>query len=869
MEYLKRLLFVYLAICLSGSNMLFSQGTAVCKNIFDGGVELAPSATIPKINDISILADADTGSTATDRSGKLLSLNTEAEDEGPVGYPKPVVFRQDTPDALEADKELIRMVVSDHHIWVRKYGHEAFAEQFPGKSVLVHQGDEFMAGNGYSPKQMMQDRGLLNGDMTERWIQIRGGYREVVSEDFFPFPDFLGYWVYEAGVNASAAIADQQRVTVVVADPARFEPRIVNNPMRARLRDLTGDDKVPRIVLICPRDGEGELDWLHAELGEVISTHNSSGTIVVRRFNTGKGFPSIPAGAYIAAHVPTWDNIKPWVYDNLPESHPFHFPVWQFFWPNFSPLCPVDPRNGLNAAQWFARHYIEKKKTYYPHSGGYALDVSSSTHFPFTRHSDVTDLNNDGIVDKGFIDGVSWWALGMHDFVYYMREGVEGVFEGMGDDLLVAWDATDNDDQRLFHLINGAEFEHTMIHGVGWGPMQHLFSSNLDRLLLWGERAREPNITFISNKYPDEAYHGGTLEELLASQQARPNQSLQYMRLDLASACMTTGYFHSSAGRGNPSTLNLPSPRLQTYDEYYCGAADNYNWLGQPLGAPVRYLDHLGAVLYAYTDATPLPQIIRNDLQWNASAERMGSAGFRLTTESTGAYVSHEQSFTLGARLPLGEGIDLVKMEEYTVSFNVRGSSPYGHIDERFRPIPNNISMRFRVNDQFYSTDSPNNYKSKGYYQECLVFEEDRKVHLTLQAPESGKGVLEICISEVPGTVEITNLEIRRGCGDVLYREFENGLAVLNGSSTSSVELPMSTIFQGQGFRRIEGTQDPQHNNGQLVGNSLMIPARDGYLLVRETTSTSSIDVDKTTSTGNVSLYPNPAVTMMHVGTQH
>jgi hypothetical protein len=63
-------------------------------------------------------------------------------------------------------------------------------------------------------------------------------------------------------------------------------------------------------------------------------------------------------------------------------------------------------------------------------------------------------------------------------------------------------------------------------------------------LLLWGERAQALNTAFISNKYPDEAYHGGPMEDLLAGQQARPNQSLQYIRLDLTSACMTTGCFH-------------------------------------------------------------------------------------------------------------------------------------------------------------------------------------------------------------------------------------------------------------------------------------------------------------------------------------
>ncbi len=794
-------------------------------------------------------------------------------DNLPAGYPKQVSFRQESPAMLEADEENIQMVVSDHNVWTRQFGHEAFAHQFPMKPVLVHVGGDFISANAYSPKQMMLDRGLFNGDMTDRWIQVRRGFEEVLREDFVPMPDFLGYWVYEAGLNATEVIEAGQTAVIRISDPERYAPRVITpNSERARLRDLTGDDKVPRIVLICPRDEHGVLNWPQAELGQVVSTHINSGTIVVRRFDAGNDFPAIPAGAYIATSAPIWDRIITWGQTNLPEEHPFHYPVWQFFMPNFTPLCPVDPSTGLNAAQWFARHFNERKKKYYPNSGGFALDVTTDTHFPKPHHVTLADIDNDGVVDQGFIDGLSWWALGMHDFVFYMREGVEGIFDGLGDELLVTWDATDNNDQRLFHLLNGAEFEHTMIHGIGWGPMQHKYSSNLDRLLLWGERAQEPNITFISNKYPDEAYHGGTVQDLMAAQQNRPSYALQYKRLDLASACMATGYFHSTAGRGNPSILNdypgkreqttlYGAPLLQKYDEFHCGSENINSWLGQPLGPPVRYRDHLGPVLYAFSDATTLPVIITNDSQWWAlPPERTGNDGFRLTTEQTGAYTSSVQSFTLNARLP-SESLNLEEMEEYAVSFNIRGSSPYAHVDPRYQPIPKNISVRFRVDDRVFNDQSPSYYRAKGYYQECMVFEESRQVHLTIQAPATGKGVLEICISEVPGTIEITNLEIRKGCADVLYREFENGLVILNGSRTSPVDLHLSAIYPDQTFRRINGTQDIQHNDGQLAGNSIIIPASDAFLLLKDSFLQHIADPEHT---GDLLLFPNPGTTFMH-----
>ncbi len=761
-----------------------------------------------------------------------------------AGYPLQVSFRQESPGMLEADQGKIEMVVSDHHVNMRKYGHEAFAEQYPMKPVLIHVGGDFISANAYSPRQMVQDRGLYEGEVKDMYIAFRQGYEELLKEDFLPMPDFLGYWVYEAGVDALDEIPAGQYVTIRVPSTKGFEPRQVTpGAHRGPLTQLTGNDRVSRIVVVCPRDDRGEPDWVHAELAEVERTNKAEGTITIRRLNTGKDFPELPAGTYIAASAPVWDRIVDWGFRNLPSDHPFYNPVWQFFMPNFSPLCPVDPATGLNAAQWFARHFVERKNIYYPHSGGYALDVCTDTHFPKPHHVAHVDLNHDGIIDKGFIDGVSWWALGMHDFVYYMREGVPGIFVGMGNKLLVTWDATDNNDQRLFHLLNGAEFEHSMIHGIGWGAMQHKYSGNLDRLLLWGERAVEPNITFVSNKFPDEAYHGGTPEDFIEALKARPVYALHHKRLDMASACMAAGFFHASAGRGNPSFLNeypgkseqrrmYGAPLLQDYDELHQGIDNVRNWLGRPQGAPVRYRNHLGPVLYAFSRQTPLPRIVSDDPDWVASEpKRAGRSGFVVDVKAIGPYTSSEHSFTLAAQLPL-ESVILDELAEYAVSFDIRGSSPYKDVALRYKPIPKNIHLRLRVGDTLIPDAALPSYKAagKGYYQECMVFEDTRRVHLTLQAPATGEGMLEICISEVPGTIEISNLEIRKGCADVLYREFENGLVLVNGSSTTDIDIDPGSLFPGTRFERLKGTQDPVHNDGSLA-ERIVLGRRDGMFL--------------------------------------
>jgi hypothetical protein len=136
------------------------------------------------------------------------------------------------------------------------------------------------------------------------------------------------------------------------------------------------------------------------------------------------------------------------------------------------------------------------------------------------------------------------------------------------------------------------------------------------------------------------------------------------------------------------------------------------------------------------------------------------------------------------------------------------------------------------VGERVAPASAPAYYQKKGYYQECTVFEDERRVELTLQAPAGGSGVLEICISESPGTVEISNLEIRRGCADVVYREFENGLVVLNGSSHQGVEVDLQAISPQSRFRRLKGSQDPVHNNGEPV-EQFLLNGRDGIFLKR------------------------------------
>ena len=290
-------------------------------------------------------------------------------------YPRPLMFRSNSPENVEAAGHRIGMIISDQHVPQRRYSDELFKKLYPDKPVIIHVAGDYISANAYTSQQMMEDRGMLKTPLAEEFIKQRGGYKELLSPDFLPMPDFLGYWVYEPGTTIARPIpADQQVVTLAVADPTRFEP-VVPVP-RARMDEIAEGTDVTttaRVVVICPRDAKGQLDWLRGELGEVVATNKAAKTVTVRRFKTSHGWPELLAGSYLASNASRYNRGDSWGMKHTPKGHPYHVPLWPWMMPNFASFAPVDPRTGLNAAQWFAKHFIDRKQKYYLHCDGFAL----------------------------------------------------------------------------------------------------------------------------------------------------------------------------------------------------------------------------------------------------------------------------------------------------------------------------------------------------------------------------------------------------------------------------------------------------------------------------------------------------------------
>jgi arylsulfatase A-like enzyme len=71
----------------------------------------------------------------------------------------------------------------------------------------------------------------------------------------------------------------------------------------------------------------------------------------------------------------------------------------------------------------------------------------------------------------------------------------------------------------------------------------------------------------------------------------------------------------------------------------------------------------------------------------------------------------------------------------------------------------------------------------------------------------------------------------------VLARRFENGLVILNGSTFWPAAVPIRDVDPSGDYRRIRGTQDPSHNNGETIDDTVRIAPQDAIFLVRQPAS--------------------------------
>ena len=763
-----------------------------------------------------------------------------------VGYPRPITFRETNPRLLPLYGH-IQLLVSDMRTDMRKFSDEEFKRTYPERPVLIqvnHEATGLWGSWEMLPKQRIDDLGWMNPEARKAERSL-----DIFNYPIYPLFDYPGHWVYEAGSEILEPIdKGKETIVVKVADITPFKPVTHSRTLPVAKNNPEIKDALLKDVVIYNRSPDGTPDWLNADMGSIVSIDEAEGIVKVRRWKTTKKWASFKKGAMMAPNA-----VSVYYTSSVSTYRPGHpaegqrVMVMKPFMPNLTLKCPVDPRTGLTAVETMAKHFVEVKRKVYPNSDGYVFDVSCGTFMPSHRVSNRVDSDNNGKVDNFLFDSRLLWPLGIYDMFRLMREGKEGVFTGLGDSLLLLSDSNYNDDQRFFDMVNGGEFEHSFT--LSFPPLMYMYSSNLDRFLLWDQIGRKPNLTFVHNKYPDETRHGGSASDL------KKPMTLAHYRLDMATACMGPGFVGKVVGRtvGPAELANYPGKAQDQkkygghvptrYDEYDLGTAD-YGWLGLPKGPATRLAPVPGGNLYRFSDNSPLP-IPKTVFPWKISNPQRLKNGFSAEVVECGLWRESNDSYKASLILPL-PGVKLESRGEYTVTFRLSGSSAYEKLDSKYSDIPKNIRLRLVTSDVVSGEEEQAHEKMDanlaqlmdntgsrlGFIQEVLVFPDERMVTITLISPGEGTGSIEICVSESPGTYEIKDLEIKQGCADVLFREFENGLVLLNGSFFSSAEFDVQSLFPGSVFRRINGSQDPRHNNGQIA-ERIILGQGDGIFLQR------------------------------------
>lgn len=686
-----------------------------------------------------------------------------------AGYPRSMDFRHLFADSVEFLEHNTVLLVD--MVPGKIEAACEFKRRYPDRLVLMQVNDE--------------PRGLWGSwHCVPREFALKEGLD--CDRDVFPMPAFRGYWLLGPRTPLTADFpADSETCEVRIEDPEHFIAAVYG---KRQFRD----------VLIYPLT-DGQPDWRQAEYASVTDVSAARKTMTLRRwptqavgawhpFRQGQAFIAPSAGSVYRLQEGSW--IKTWV-------------------PNLTRFCPRDPETGQDAVTWWAQHFAalwhQRIAPSEPHPDGLQFDGLNEGR--------MGDCNNDGTLDACVIDGANLWRLGLYDFFRTLRSGAG--FEGLGDGLLLA-DASNVWGPRWPALLNGSENEEFPSFA---GP--DLFTSGLDLYQVWCANSAAPVCPYLQGRFDCDTYLERGWDRARQAGKFHPDA---LVRLSIAAACMGKGIytFRTGSRRDNATILEGAEVLEYSWDEFHAGRDGTYNWLGLPLEPPQRLTQHLG------------PDLLSTDLDtadWRTVTEGMhvriagpveaadgDRPAVRITVDTRGmtgarGAQSARQALLLSpvSSEPLDPG------REYAVSFGIRAAPDYG--------------AKYRGTWRFLGLCLVNESR-RGAEQWLLAGGERREVAMTLRPPSvGGKCRVAFLVGAEPGAVTIAGLELRHGCADVLTRQFEHGLALVNGSAVLPHAFDLPAAGGARRYRRFHGLQAPGINDGSAVGRTVTLPPSDGLLL--------------------------------------
>ncbi len=690
-----------------------------------------------------------------------------------AGYPRAMDFRHLFPLSvryLEHDTALLVDFIGEKIPAAIEY-----KQRYPDTLVLMQVNDE------------------LNGiwgswHVVPREFAVKEGLK--FDPVIFPMPKFRGYWLLGPGATLDRDWpADAETVEVAAPETKWFTHRRYG---RKEFRDV-----------LVYRRVDGKADWLHSEYASVVSVDEGKKTITLRRWPreaVGEWWTFRAGQAYVAPSVGSIYRlgkgplIKTWV-------------------PNLTKFCPRDPQTGLNAREWWARHFArlwrKRIAATEPHPDGFQFDG--------LHESPMSDCNNDGVVDGCEFGGINYWTLGLYDFFRTLREGGDE-WEGLGDGLILA-DASNVWGPRDPSVLNGSENEEFPSFGG-----TRLLPEGVDLYRVWSAKSKPPSCSYVQGRFGCDTY----LERDWTQEKSRGKfHSDGFVRFSIAAACMGEGIYTYRAGSKRDVWGIMECQEIIEYpwDEYHAGREGRFNWLGLPTSDAMRMTDHLGPDLLPRGASAEGWALAVNDARTKAAGPRARGEWIEANVVSIDT-----AGLPRTGRIPAARRVILLSPEtipplepgrEYCVEFRVWADPQIDAREgKRFANVMRPVSVALVCGDR------------TGTMQSVLAGTDAREVALTLHAPARGRGRVAFMVGCETGPVRIAGLRLREGCAEVFARRFEHGLALANGSATSPYTFDLTKVGAGRQYRRFAGQQAPDVNNGQPVGERVAVPAQDGVLLM-------------------------------------
>lgn len=587
-----------------------------------------------------------------------------------------------------------------------------------------------------------------------------------IHQAFFP-----GHWIYEEGTFLSEDIDENQNILKVKSANLFSEKAyIVHGDGKAP------DERLPHDLIIVEVDNEGNRLWNNSEYATIEKVDPETNILTVKRgqhFSNTRSFRK--ENTYIAPLAGgSWGGNLMWYY-------------------NLSSACPKD-KNGKTCADiflglienWYSKDGILKN------IDGIGYDVNY-----FISDHKTWDCNNDGVADKGIVEGKNIWRDGDWKFLQDLRKS-------FGPEFIITADGWRDEMQRAVGVLNGMESEGLCRPNDAYRQM----SKTINQHTYW-------------NMYNNAKYKFSYITSKIKNPvDVKISTQLHRMGIGLAT-CLGIAY----------NTVGQP--------ESYGGSLNKPNWLGQPvseLNFTARQTPDLlnGAGVEMSAD-------LINKFDFSEAEYRVDNKTFFIKGKSMKTTPYTNISIP-GPEISLPQDGDLIVFFEAKaidgyfdfkptdrvprkINIKINGTPSYNLPDE----TQNDINMK---NDLGGFMGTPGFTPLSFYFRK--VGKKDTPVKITLEVEEQGEfAIRNLIVHNAPYT---------------MAREFENGVVLVN-PSYDAYDFNLNKIFSGgEKYRRISVEKPVSgrlnsnfeeisaYNNGEKIvdADKITVPGLNALFLIKE-----------------------------------